>query len=50
MAQRVISCGIIAGMCMADILASAPGLVLDIYWQRVQYDMALHGCKLKEDA
>lgn len=49
MAYRVISYGMIAGMSMAEVLASAPGFVMDVYSVRFQYDAAMHGRKLKGD-
>lgn len=47
MAHRVISCGMIAGMSMAEVLASAPGFVMDMHTLKVQYDAAIHGLRLK---
>ena len=49
MARRVISYGIIAGMSIAEVLASAPGFVLDTYHLRLRNDAALHGRKLEGD-
>lgn len=33
----------IAGLTLADTLASAPGMVMDLYVQRRDYDDQLHG-------
>lgn len=49
MARHVISCGIIAGLSVAETLAAAPGFVMDLYQARLRYDAALHGRELEED-
>ena len=49
MGPRIISCGIIAGLSMAETLRSAPGVIMDLYNARLRYDAALQGRKLEED-
>lgn len=47
-ARRVMSCGLIAGMTMTEIRRSAPGMVMDMFLWRQDYDLALHGMKRKK--
>lgn len=47
MAHGVIGYGLITGMSMAEVLASAPGFVMDMYMIRLRHDAAMHGHKLE---
>lgn len=49
MARRVIGYGMIAGLSMAEVLASAPGFVMDMYAIRLRYDAAMHGRRLEDE-
>lgn len=45
--RRVMSCGLIAGLTLPEIRRSPPGLIMDMYMYRQDYDMALHGMRRK---
>ena len=49
-ARRYISYGLIAGMTLAEVLASSPGFVADMYIAKVRYDDDLHGITRKNPA
>jgi len=46
----VISYGLIAGMTLAETLASPPGLVFDLFRYRERYDDVLHRIRRKKEA
>ena len=47
-ARRVMSCGLIAGMTMDEVRRSPPGLIMDMFMYRQDYDLALHGLRRKK--
>lgn len=49
-ARKCMGYGLIAGMTLAETLASPPGLVMDMYIMRRKYDDEQHGIKRKSSA
>lgn len=47
-ARRVMSCGLIAGMTLTEVRRSPPGLIMDMFLYRQDYDFRLHGLKRKK--
>ena len=41
--RKLLSWGLIAGLSFNDMRGMAPGLVLDLYIRRREYDYTLHG-------
>lgn len=46
--RRLISCGLIAGMTMKEIMSAAPGFVMDMYLYRQDYDDVMHDIRRGE--
>jgi len=46
--RRLISCGLIAGMTLKEIMRAAPGFVMDMYLYRQEYDDVMHGIRRGE--
>lgn len=46
--RRVLSCGLIAGMSLQEARRSPPGLIMDMFLHRQDYDMKMHGLRRKK--
>lgn len=49
-ARQYIGYGLIAGLTLAETLASTPGFVADMYIMRRRYDDEQHGIRRKSSA
>lgn len=48
-ARQCLSCGLIAGLTMREAMASAPGLIFDLFFMKREYDDVLHGIRRKRE-
>ena len=46
--RRVLSSALIAGLTYAQARRMKPGLIMDLYLYRQDYDFALHGLRRKK--
>lgn len=46
--RKVISCALIAGIPFSAVRRISPGMAMDLYLYRQDYDLATHGMKKKK--
>ena len=46
--RRVVSCALIAGIPFAAVRRVSPGMAMDLFLYRQDYDLNMHGMKRKK--